>query len=303
MATPKKVSELSAITNLSGDDLLLVVNDPNGTATSRKVTHKNFFANVVSDTTHRGRTTFQANTFVYGNQMTVQANANFTQASFTVNSRVVLDDIDDRLQIANAASTYVSKAEFAANNVTSNNYVHSSFTTNTVFQAYVANTNSQWTTLYSEGALASNTYLQSLLANTNAFISSKADQSTVDASNTALNELIDARIEVANVVGVYATSSDFNSFVANTNQYIAEKSPISDPNFIGTVDVFDLEANTVSIASNTGLVLAGGGLGNQPSTANATNEGYAPGTIWYSNNYLYIAVDLNTIKRVSLDTF
>jgi len=39
----KKVSALSAITNLSQDDLLLVVDDPAGTPTSKKVTVGNLF--------------------------------------------------------------------------------------------------------------------------------------------------------------------------------------------------------------------------------------------------------------------
>ena len=74
----KKVSELSAITNLSGDDLLLVVNDPSGTPTSRKVTVSNLFANVVSDVVHKGDITHQGNTSFSGGSMTVSANATFS---------------------------------------------------------------------------------------------------------------------------------------------------------------------------------------------------------------------------------
>lgn len=70
----KKVSELTAITNLSGDDLLLVVNDPNGTPDSRKVTVGNLFANVVPETTHKSRVNFKANTVHSGTVMTVSAN-------------------------------------------------------------------------------------------------------------------------------------------------------------------------------------------------------------------------------------
>ena len=56
----KKVTELSAITNLSGDDLLLVVNDPSGTPTSNKVTVTNLFANVVPNVVHKGTVTNRA---------------------------------------------------------------------------------------------------------------------------------------------------------------------------------------------------------------------------------------------------
>jgi hypothetical protein len=302
MSTPKKVSELSAITNLSGDDLLMIVNDPNGTPSSKKITHRDFFANVVSETTHRARTTFQANTLFYGSQMTVQANVNIA-SSLEVDNRIVLDDIDDRLQVANAATLYVTKSQFQANNVASNNYVHATFTTNTVFQEHVSNNDLLWSTLYSEGALVSNTYLQTIVSNNNVILETKADKSVVDASNTALNILIDDRIQVGNVVGVFAYANTVEQYLANTNAYIEQKAPIDSPNFTGVLQTPDLQSNTVTVQSNTGLVLAGGGVTNQPNTSNATNEGYAPGTIWYSNNFLYIAVDVNTIKRVSLDTF
>jgi hypothetical protein len=73
----KKVSELNALTNVSGDDLLLVVNDPNGTPESKKVTVSNLFANVVSETTHKHRVNFKANTIYTGTVMTVSANAIF----------------------------------------------------------------------------------------------------------------------------------------------------------------------------------------------------------------------------------
>ena len=74
----KKVTELSAITNLSGDDLLLVVNDPSGTPASNKVTLTNLFANVVPDTTHKGNVTFVANTTFSGTKATISANTTFS---------------------------------------------------------------------------------------------------------------------------------------------------------------------------------------------------------------------------------
>jgi len=74
----KKVTELSAITNLSGDDLLLVVNDPSGTPTSNKVTVTNLFANVVPNVVHRGTVTNRANTTFVGTTMTVSSNTTFS---------------------------------------------------------------------------------------------------------------------------------------------------------------------------------------------------------------------------------
>jgi len=57
----KKVTELTSITNLSGDDLLLVVNDPSGSPSSNKVTVANMFANVVSETTFKSSVSINGN--------------------------------------------------------------------------------------------------------------------------------------------------------------------------------------------------------------------------------------------------
>lgn len=74
----KKVTELTAITNVSGDDLLLVVNNPGGTPSSNKVTVANFFGNVVSETVHKGELKARANTDIRGTKMTISANATFS---------------------------------------------------------------------------------------------------------------------------------------------------------------------------------------------------------------------------------
>lgn len=74
----KKITELTAITSVSSDDLLMVVNDPTGTPASRKVTVKNFFGAVSANTTHTGTVTFGANTTFSGNKSTVTANTTFS---------------------------------------------------------------------------------------------------------------------------------------------------------------------------------------------------------------------------------
>ena len=172
----QKVSALSAITNLSTDDLLLVVNDPAGAPTSNKVTVGNLFGNVAVATTHKALTTFTANTIYTGTTATFSANV-------VVGGLNIKSGIDDRMQVANVTSSY---------------------TTNTAFQSYVANTNGQ----LAAGALLLST--QSLIVSTK--------------------------------------SSD-------------------------------------------------------PASSNAATEGKTSGSIFYSNTYLYIATDTNTIKRVALTTF
>lgn len=179
----KKVSELTTLNTASGDDLLLVVNDPSGTPASRKITVNNLFGNVVVSTTHKAPTTFQANTFIRGTVCTVSANVNIT-AGLSVNTVAILPAVQDRMQVANVNALFV---------------------------------------------------------------------------NSSLT---------GNVVLGKAT------------------------------------ANSVFVQETEGLRVAGGGVVDAvPATSNATTEGIAAGTIWYSNNHLYIAVDANTIKRADLSTF
>lgn len=47
----KKVTQLTALTTSHSGDLLLVIDDPNGTPVSKKMTVKNFFATVPANTT------------------------------------------------------------------------------------------------------------------------------------------------------------------------------------------------------------------------------------------------------------
>ena len=54
MATAKKVSELTALTNAAATDLLLVVHDPVANAESRKITVANFFGNVSTNAVFNG---------------------------------------------------------------------------------------------------------------------------------------------------------------------------------------------------------------------------------------------------------
>ena len=50
----KKVSQLITLANVSSDDLLMVVNDPDGSPTSRKITVGAFFGNASIDSTFTG---------------------------------------------------------------------------------------------------------------------------------------------------------------------------------------------------------------------------------------------------------
>jgi|TARA_B100001964_G_C14163704_1_gene568020 hypothetical protein len=56
----QKISELTASTNLTSEDLLHLVNDPNGTPTNQKIDVKKVFGKVPANTMING--TFEANT-------------------------------------------------------------------------------------------------------------------------------------------------------------------------------------------------------------------------------------------------
>ena len=50
----KKISQLTALSTTSSDDLLLIVDDPNGTPASKNITVKNFFGAISSNTVFSG---------------------------------------------------------------------------------------------------------------------------------------------------------------------------------------------------------------------------------------------------------
>lgn len=265
----KKVSELDALTNLSGDDLLLVVNDPAGSPTSRKVTLSNFFANVSVDTVHNGRLTVQGNTALRGTVVTVSANvimsgdldvsADLTVNNYNVGSTLdVLDRtkmavsntvtlVNDRLQVANAAVLYATIAQVEDRLQVANAAATYATKTEVNTKLQVANAAATYQTIAIERAALANTNAQ--LLDTNARI------------NTIIDDLTGAEINI---------------------------------------NTIDFTSNTVSIQANTGLNVS---VGSAPSSNSPTTEGWTAGTIAFSNNYLYIAVDGNTIKRVSLEVF
>jgi len=188
----KKVTQLAEVTQVSSDDLLLVVNDPSGNPSSNKVTANNLIGNVRMDSTFHKNLTLSGNVNINSTTLTISANTTLK------GGRDILKEIDDRLQVANA------EANFA-----------------TVGQLILRMTEPQ-------------------------------------------------------VIKLISTNNDIN-----------------------------YTANTITIQENKGLILKAGGLASNvvPATSNAQVEGYPSGSIWYSNNYLYIATDSVTIKRVALSTF
>lgn len=68
----RKVSELAALASPASVDLLLIVDDPNGTPVSKKITLKDLFNNVPANTTIASVTTLQNRVLVSNGFITLQ---------------------------------------------------------------------------------------------------------------------------------------------------------------------------------------------------------------------------------------
>ena len=196
----KKVSELSAITNLSGDDLLLVVNDPSGTPTSNKVTVSNLFANVVPNVVHKGTVTARGNTTFSGTTMTVSANATFSgttsfSGGFTFSDVQKFSNtvILNGSTIANSGLT-VAQGNF---NVTGDSDIN-------VDGTVVIGKNGK---LHANNTITAGTITASMIDPThrNAYM---------QVANTT--SLVNDRIQVANVVNYYVTNTTYQALLSNT---------------------------------------------------------------------------------------
>ena len=74
----KKVSQLTSLGTTSPEDLLLVIDNPNGTPTSKNMTVKSFFGAVPSNTVFNGRVTLKANATITCSNTVVTSNVNIT---------------------------------------------------------------------------------------------------------------------------------------------------------------------------------------------------------------------------------
>lgn len=74
----KKVSQLTSLATTAAEDLLLVIDDPNGTPTSKNMTVKSFFGAVPSNTVFNGRVTLKANATITCSNTVVTSNVNIT---------------------------------------------------------------------------------------------------------------------------------------------------------------------------------------------------------------------------------
>jgi len=146
--------------------------------------------------------------------------------------------ISDRLQVANAATTYQTKAieraalantnafiksQLANTNLAITNVKTNLTSTNTALRTLindrlqVANAATTYQTKAIERAALANTnaFIRSQLANTNLSISNV--KTGLTSTNTALRTLIDDRLQIANAAATYQTKAIERAALANTN--------------------------------------------------------------------------------------
>ena len=73
----KKITQLTSLASPASEDLLLIVDNPSGTPTSKQISIKNLAAGM-SNTAVSGTLTVSANTTLNGSNTVVSSNVNFT---------------------------------------------------------------------------------------------------------------------------------------------------------------------------------------------------------------------------------
>ena len=178
-------------------------------------------------------------TFRVGDKELANTNAriDLVNTNLTGTNTALRTLISDRLQVANAAAVYQTKAVERAALANTNAYIASKVSTST-FNSALANTNSYISTKLNtstfNSALANtNSYIaanalteRQHLANTNAYIGAQKNRidlvnTNLTGTNTALRALISDRLQVANAVATYQTKAVERAALANTNASIA----------------------------------------------------------------------------------
>lgn len=79
----RKISQLTTMTTVTSEDLMLIVDDPNGTPANKSITVKRYFSSVPANTVFTARLTARANTTITCSNTVITSNVNFVGAGFT----------------------------------------------------------------------------------------------------------------------------------------------------------------------------------------------------------------------------
>ena len=178
-------------------------------------------------------------TFRVGDKELANTNAriDLVNTNLTGTNTALRTLINNRLQVANAAAIYQTKAVERAALANTNSYIATKVSTSTynseVSSIYSAIGTKVDSSTYSSDIGYINTQLgnkvesstfNSALANTNSYIATRATWSALTSTNTSLRTLISDRLQVANAVAVYQTKAVERAALANTNSYIGAQS-------------------------------------------------------------------------------
>jgi len=120
MATDKKVSQLDALSSLTGDDLFMVVNDPAGTPSSKKVTTTNVFGGVAVPANFSSNVTVTASTMTISSNCSVDnlvlspstPSTSNTQTESLPTGKIWFDHFYMYIAVSNTAIKRVALSEF-----------------------------------------------------------------------------------------------------------------------------------------------------------------------------------------------
>ena len=264
----KRITGLPALTTISKDDVLLVVDDPAGTPTNKKISIQNFFSNVEPQITFAN--------------VTEASNSTAASVKFSGGIGVSKNMIIDGNVTVNGVFTMTGNG--SVSNLTSNISPGVSITYD------VGNTTSSWKDAYIQslkghnGALAisANTTASANLIVTGANVYINGTQLTVDsnASYTAnLTTTTDSALAQFNSVNTHITS---NTTVAGTNTVITSNTTINGANATIAGTNAHITSNTTLNGTNTVIVsnstLSGANTNIAGTNAHITSNSTVAGT-------------------------
>lgn len=255
----KKVSEFARISRAGTDDLLLLVNDPNGTPSTRTITIKNLYNDVgaeavfYANTTFKANSHFQSNTLFTGNDNRFNSNVHFT-SNLTISNTASIEAYGRTYSGSNPP---IGNAEFQAFVANTNLFIQTlqddgtfllpngAFAVaNTTYQTDLANTNSRLLGLEAYGQLASNAHVirtyvsnttyQAELSNTNSSITEDRARLTTLETKVANQESLTAN--GFNVAFANAVSTASAQTAAYVTQYAVTMGDVDDPFYKSDLD-------------------------------------------------------------------
>lgn len=330
----KKISELNAHSNASGDDLLVIVDQPGlANAETKKITLNNLFANVVS------------NVVIKGSTLSVVANSTVNGA-ITINGGVTISSNVSANNITASGNVVVGNVTISSLGISTNGFTNNSLLLvsnnkiadiDTIYYETGTGIYGDWAALTSNGSIRAHSVY---VANDFSIISSLSIPNISLACITSINAYSQVYLQNSNTgtqsssdfvvtADVGTDTSDFGDFGINGSNFSNSSFSI-----MGALDVYLYSANShlvIGTASAKDVVIFAGGttsdnrhstfysngqfnvLGevrtkalkfsnttNTPASAGATGT---TGEVRIDSSYIYVCTATNTWKRAAISTW